>query len=99
MIVGYPTEGSGVEFKYKLCFLFKGLCFVFKRNSIEFLIDFLELEYFLNIRLSYKFRYMFFKQVLISMYVLRVLRRCFEKSMHTQRHVTVATCSTSDIEA
>ena len=41
------------------------------------------------------FRYPFLKWVLISIYALRVLGRCSEKSRPIQGHATVDTCLTS----
>ena len=49
------------------CFLIRGLGSIYKRNSVEFLVDFRELDYFRNImsnRLGSGFS--FFKRVVVS---------------------------------
>ena len=68
-----------------LIYLHMKLCRIF--------VKFFGVSLFLNIMISYKSS--FFRQVLILMYVLRVLRWCSRKSMPTQRHATVVTYSTS----
>ena len=94
VVTGYPTEGLWLILLLNCVFFLGGLRPVFKRNFTKFSIDFSKLEYFESL-LSYRFKYQFFKQVLIPMYALRVLERCFGKSRPTQGHATVVTCSTS----
>ena len=93
IVFRYPMEGYVVDFDIELYFFSWGLCLVFRRNSIEFSVDVRVLEYF-GLSCLCRFRYPFFKWVLISMYALRVLERCFGKSGPSQGHATVAMCST-----
>ena len=82
--------------RYELCFISRGLCNIFRRNSFKFLVDVRVLEYF-GLSCLCSFRYPFFKQVLILMYALRILRRYFWKPELTQGHTEVAACSISGL--
>ena len=37
-------KGIVVDWFYKLCFIIRGFWFIYKRNSVEFLVDFPKLE-------------------------------------------------------
>ena len=71
------------------CVFFFGSYVMFQTKFYQIFGKFFEVRIFLNIMLSYKFKYPFFKRVLISMYALRVLGRCSGKSRPTQGHTTV----------
>ena len=78
----------------ELYFLLRGFMSYFQMKFCRIFAKFFKIRIFLSIRLSYRFKYLFFKWILIPMYALRVLRRCSEKPRLTQRHATVITCST-----
>ena len=46
IMLGYLVEGFVIDLVYKLSFFDKGFWLIYKQNSVEFLIDFLELVYF-----------------------------------------------------
>ena len=91
IVFGYPMEGYVIDFDIELYFFSEGLCPVFRRNSTEFSVDIRVLEYF-GLSCLCRFRCPFFKRVLISMYALQILRRCFQKLRFTQGHAVVVMC-------
>ena len=62
------------------CIFFSGFMSYFQMKLCQIFDKFFGVRIFLNIRLSYRFRYPFSKQILISMYALRVFGRYLEKS-------------------
>ena len=51
-VTRYPFLRFMVVVVYELYLLSRGFSSVYKRNSVEFLVDFQELEYFRNLLLS-----------------------------------------------
>ena len=64
----------------ELHFFLRGFGLIFKQNSVEFSVDVRMINNLDLLRVMQVSRYLFFKWVLILIYALRVLGRCFRKS-------------------
>ena len=74
---GYPMERFVVDLDIELCLFSESFYLIFRWNSTAFLVDVRVIDYHAYIQVP---RYPFFKRVLILMYALRILERCFKKS-------------------
>ena len=90
LMIGYPIERFVLVCYIKYCFLVGDLSPIYRRNSVEFLVDFwelklLEITWLIGwVRVS-----IFFERAMIS-YVLRVIGS--GRLIPIQRHAMVVTC-------
>ena len=91
---GYPTKEFVIDLIINCVFLIRSFCSIYRRNFVEFSVQFSMLDYF-NDHVFVQVLSIHFSNELRYHYVLRILRRCFEKSRLTQGHATIVTFLTS----